>query len=149
MLRPGMAVELMVDAFPSRSFSAMVLALDSRIDIDSRNILVRARLNDHEGLLPGMFARVRVELSTPERVLSVPETAVSYSVNGNILYLLQESEGAGEAPTVESVVVRTGQEHQGRVAVYGEIQAGNRIVTSGQNKLYRGARIAIDDSMEF
>ncbi|MEM1113521.1 MAG: efflux RND transporter periplasmic adaptor subunit, partial [Pseudomonadota bacterium] len=142
LLRVGMPIKVQVDAFPQRSFAAEIRALDSRIDLDSRNILVRARLLETAGLLPGMFGRVRVELASDQAVLTVAETAVSYSVNGNVLYRVLQPDEAGAAPTVESVVVETGDVRDGQIAVSGDVAAGDTVVINGQNKLYRGARIA-------
>ena len=70
-------------AAPNRSFPATLQALDAKVDTSTRNLLLRATLDDSEGLLPGMFARLVINLDQPKDVVIVPETAVSYSLHGN------------------------------------------------------------------
>jgi membrane fusion protein (multidrug efflux system) len=42
-------------------------------------------------------------------------------------------------------VVTTGAVRDGRVAILAGLRAGDRVVSVGQNKLYRGARIVLED----
>jgi membrane fusion protein (multidrug efflux system) len=148
LLSTGMPVQLTVDAFPDKLFEARLFALDSRVDEASRSLLVRARLDNDVSLLPGMFARVRVEISNSAVVITVPETALTYSVNGDTVYVVGSS-GEGLGQSVEAVVVEVGQVRNGRVEIRKGILQGDLVVTSGQNKLYRGARITVDPTMEF
>lgn len=137
---PGMAVEVRVDAFPDRIFAALIVALDSRVDRNTRSLLLRARLASGTGLLPGMFAELRVVQSEQVPVVTIPETALAYSVFGDTVYVVRPHP-EGEGDTVESVVVKTGEVRAGRISVLEGLATGDRIVTAGQNKLYRGARI--------
>jgi membrane fusion protein (multidrug efflux system) len=147
-LREGMPIRVSVDAFPEEYYQAKLFAMDSRVDEASRSLRVRARFDDHSGLLPGMFARVRVEISDSKSVITVPETALSYSVNGDTVYVVVPGED-GEGQIVNAVVVEAGQVRGGRVEILQGVDADSLVVTSGQNKLYRGARINIDQTMEF
>ena len=44
-------------------------------------------------------------------------------------------------------VVRTGDSRRGRIAILEGLNSGDRVATVGQNKLFKGARVAIDDSV--
>ena len=68
----GLNVELSSDAFPGTNFDATVIAVDSKVDPGTRNILLRARLNEVSGLLPGMFATLEVDLGVRANVVTVP-----------------------------------------------------------------------------
>ncbi len=146
-VRAGMQVELLVDAFPDRVYSARVSAIDSRVDMNTRNLLLRARLEESEGLLPGMFARVRIVQPDPVARVTVPETALTYSVYGDTVFVVRPHPG-GEGQTAESVVVKAGDVRQGRVAILQGIEPGDQVVTAGQNKLYRDVKIAIGPALE-
>ena len=61
-LRAGLRVAVRVDAYPDRTFGAVVAAVDARIDPNTRNVLMRAELEKNSGLLPGMFAELDVDL---------------------------------------------------------------------------------------
>jgi len=145
-LRPGLAIALSVAAFPDRKFHATVTALDASVDAGTRNLMVRAQLRESEGLLPGMFARLVVDLDQPTRVVTVPETAVSYSLHGNTVYVLTQSKGQ---TTANPRVVKTGATRDGKTAITDGLLSGEWVVTAGQNKLYRDARVTIDDKVKF
>lgn len=144
-LRPGLHADVHVDAYPERTFGAKVIAVDARIDPNTRNVLLRARLEDNEGLLPGMFAVLDVDLGEERQVVTVPETAMTYSLQGNTVYVIQPTEDG--ALTADARVVKAGKVRDGRVAVLDGLKAGDRVVSVGQNKLYRGARVLIDESV--
>jgi membrane fusion protein (multidrug efflux system) len=144
-LRPGLDIEVQVSAFPERTFKATLTALDSRVDPDTMNLLVRATVENSEGLLPGMFASLRISLGTKTEVLTVAETAITYSLQGNIVFLIREQDDG--TLRVEPVVVELGEVRGGRMGITGGLEAGQRIVTAGQNKLFRGAAVTIDDSV--
>jgi len=145
-LRPGLAIAVSVAAFPERKFNATVSALDASVDAGTRNLMVRAQLEESAGLLPGMFARLVVDLARPTRVVTVPETAVSYSLHGNTVYVLAQSKGQ---TTAGPRVVKTGATRDGLTAITEGLMSGEWVVTAGQNKLYRDARVTIDADVNF
>lgn len=141
-LRPGLAIAVSTAAFPDKIFEAKLQALDSKVDPGSRNLLLRATLTDSDGLLPGMFARLVIDLNQPRKVVTIPETAVSYSLHGNTVYVLRQNVGE---TTVEPRVVETGATRDGEIAVTSGLRGGEWVATVGQNKLYKGARVTVDD----
>ena len=112
------------------------MALDSRVDPGTRNLLLRARVLEADGLLPGMFAILSVDLQQTRDVVTVPETAITYSLQGDTVYVLQEAVDDG-GTTAVSRVVEAGETRAGRTAVLSGLSAGERVATVGQNKLYR------------
>jgi membrane fusion protein (multidrug efflux system) len=145
-LRRGLKIQVHTAAFPQRTFSATLQAVDAKVDAGTRNLLLRAELEDSDGLLPGMFARLIVDLGKPVTVVSVPETAISYSLHGNVVYVVEEIDGELLA---RPRIVETGDSRKGKIAVIDGIQGGERVVMAGQNKLHRDARVVIDDSVNF
>jgi membrane fusion protein (multidrug efflux system) len=144
LLRPGLPVEVKVTAYPEKSYRAEVTALDTRVDPGTRNILVRAKLDPGSNLLPGMFAQLRIKRDETIRVVTVPETAITYSLQGDIVYIVKPAPD-GEGEIAESVVVDVGEVREGRAAILSGIDAGDTVVVAGQNKLYRGALIEQDN----
>jgi membrane fusion protein (multidrug efflux system) len=146
MLHQGLKIRLQVAAFPDERFNATLQAVDSRVDVDTRNLLLRATLDSNKRLLPGMFARMIIDLDRPNSVVSVPDTAVTYSLHGNSIYVLEQTrDGLVATPRV----VKTGPSRGGRVAILSGLDAGEKVVSAGQNKLFRGAAIEIDKSVRF
>jgi membrane fusion protein (multidrug efflux system) len=144
-LRKGLAITVRTAAFPNRDFSATLQALDASVDAGTRNLLLRATLADSSGLLPGMYARLIIDLDQPVDLVTVPETAIDYSLHGNIVYVVLQTDGE---LSVQPRVVETRGARDGRIAVLSGLQGGEKVVTVGQNKLFRGARIALDPSVD-
>ncbi len=145
LLRLGQSIVMRVDALPERAFAATLQAIDSSADADTRNLLLRASLEPDSGLLPGMFAQLTLNLGDNRSLVTLPETAVTYSLQGNIVYVLEQT---GEAMVATPRVVTTGAVRNGRIAILDGLEVGMLVASSGQNKLSRGTRVIIDDSVE-
>ena len=143
-LKKGLAISVRTAAFPQQEFRATLQALDAQVDAGTRNLLLRAALEDSEGLLPGMFARLVIDLGQPIRVVTVPETAVTYSLHGNTVYVV---EGGENGLQVSPRVVRAGDSRAGHTAILEGLREGEQVVTVGQNKLHRGAPVVIDETV--
>jgi membrane fusion protein (multidrug efflux system) len=156
-LQTGQTIELSVDAFPGKVFKGAVAWLDARVSQETRTLLTRGTLaNPESKLLPGMFANVAVLAGTPAEVVTVPRTAVTYSLYGDSVYVVKPEEPkAGEAQAapaggpvlvVERRFVTSGQVRGDRVAITSGLKAGEQVVTTGQLKLDNGSRVRIDNS---
>ena len=145
-LHKGQEIEVHTAAFPEAVFKANLQAVDSEVNANTRNLMLRAKLAPGSGLLPGMFARLNINLGIDRTVVTVPETALAFSLQGDTIYIIRESDGILVA---EPRIVKSGPARNGRVAILDGVKAGDRIVTVGQNKLYRGARIELDDTVYF
>lgn len=144
-LRAGLKVNVRVDAYPDRTFGATVTAVDARVDPNTRNVLMRASLDKDSGLLPGMFAELDVDLGDAHDVVTVPETAMTYSLQGNTVFVIEPTEDG--ALTANARVVRAGKVRDGKVAVLDGVKAGEKVVSVGQNKLYRGVKVVVDENV--
>jgi len=145
-LHIGQQIEFSVNAFPGEAFSAELAAIDARVDPGTRSLLLRARISKPGGLIPGMFASLRIDLGNDQPVVSVPETAVTYSLQGNAVFVIEPAEEGGL--TASARIVTVGGVRDGRAAILDGLKAGERIVTAGQNKLYRGVRVVVDESVQ-
>lgn len=140
-LRPGLRLSVQAAAYPERSFSAVLDALDAQVDEATRNLQLRATLEPASPLLPGMFARLSIDLGSDLERVFVPETAVTYSLQGDTVFVIERDE---QGLFVMPRVVRSAGSRDGRAAIIDGVSAGEQVVTAGQNKLYRGARVQID-----
>ncbi|MBR7552489.1 efflux RND transporter periplasmic adaptor subunit, partial [Mycobacterium tuberculosis] len=76
-------VRVKVDAYPNRVFEGKITTIDPQISPDSRNVKIQATLdNTDHSLKPGMFASTTVLLPPDPAVVTVPETAVDYTLYG-------------------------------------------------------------------
>jgi len=157
-LQKDEVVELTVDAYPGKVFKGKISSLDARVAQETRTLLVRGTLDNPERkLLPGMFANVSVLAGAARQVISVPRTALTYSLYGDSVYVVKPPEGSGAAPAqppadavfvVERRFVKPGQVREDRVAIDSGVKPGEQVVTTGQIKLNNGSRVKIDNSQE-
>jgi membrane fusion protein (multidrug efflux system) len=148
-LSVGQSVKAKVDAFPGREFAGKITAINPKIETASRNIQVRAMLqNDDQKLLPGMFATVELETGTAQRLVTLPQTAVSYNPYGSLVYIVDDkNKDAGGKPQLvaRQVFVTTGATRGDQVAILKGVADGDMVVTSGQVKLRNGVPLIIDN----
>src|ERR1700736_832550 len=145
-LKVGQTVRVGVDAYPGRNFEGKINAIEPQIATDTRNIRVQATIDNPDHILkPGMFTTVTVVLPDKPAVVTVPETAVDYTLYGDSVYLITEKkEEIGRASlTAVRTFVRTGTRVNGRAEILSGLKAGDRVVAVGQLKLQSGAAVAI------
>jgi multidrug efflux system membrane fusion protein len=145
-LQVGQVVRIKVDAYPGRTFEGKLTTIEPQISADTRNIRVQATIQNPEGILkPGMFATTTVVLPDKPAVITVPETAVDYTLYGDSVYLITEKktdDGKTELTAVRTFV-RTGDRLDGRAVITQGVKAGDRVVAVGQLKLQSGALVSI------
>jgi membrane fusion protein, multidrug efflux system len=126
-----------------------IVAIEPRIDPNSRLVTIRAELEAAEGTVnPGQFLRVRAELPEEAGVMALPQTVLSSNLYGDSVFVVQ-TEGEGEAAVqkVEQVFVKAGRRSGGLVEIVEGVKPGDQVVTAGQNRLSGGARVTIDNSV--
>ena len=145
-LKVGQTVRVLVDAYPGRAFEGKITAIEPQIATDTRNIRVQATIANPDHILkPGMFATTTVVLPDKPAVVTVPETAVDYTLYGDSVFLITEKKEDDGKTSLTSVrtFVRTGNRISGRVEVLSGLKPGDRVVAVGQLKLQSGAAVAI------
>jgi membrane fusion protein, multidrug efflux system len=145
-LQVGQTVRVAVDAYPGRTFEGKITAIEPQIAADTRNIRVQATLDNPDKILkPGMFATITVVLPDKPPVVTVPETAVDYTLYGDSVFLITEKKEDDGKTSLAAVrtFVRTGNRVQGRAEILSGLKEGDRVVAVGQLKLQTGAAVAI------
>lgn len=145
-VRVGQVVEVEVQAWPDRRFEGVISAINPGIDRGTRSLRLRATLDNPDQLLrPGMFAEVNTVLPLRDNILTLPRTAVSYNPYGESVFVVQQQD---EGLVVQNRPVKTGEVRAGRVEVIEGLEAGDQVVTAGQNKLRNGQPVVVDNSVQ-
>jgi membrane fusion protein, multidrug efflux system len=142
----GQIVKIAVDAYPGRDFEGKITTIEPQISTDTRNIRVQATISNPDRILkPGMFATTTIVLPEKPPVVTVPETAVDYTLYGDSVFLITEKkEDDGKTSlTAVRTAVKTGNRTNGRVEILKGINPGDRVVAVGQIKLQSGMAVAI------
>jgi len=112
--------------------------VDSSVQEGTGTVRLRATLpNGDRRFWPGRFVRVRLVLETVRGAVLVPAAAPMTSADGSLVYVAKEDSTAELRPVV------LGQRQGDRVVVVKGVQAGERIVVTGQIALMPGGRISI------
>ena len=145
-LKVGQIVRIAVDAYPDRTFEGKITTIEPQIATDTRNIRVQATIQNPDRILkPGMFTTTSVVLPDKPPVVTIPETAVDYTLYGDSVYLLTEktTEDGKTSLTVTRTFVQTGNRINGRAEILKGLKEGDRVIAVGQLKLQSGAAVAI------
>jgi multidrug efflux system membrane fusion protein len=145
-LKVGQIVRVAVDAYPGRTFDGKITTIEPQVLTDTRNIRVQATIANPDRILkPGMFTSTTVVLPDRPPVVTVPETAVDYTLYGDSVFVLAEKKGDDGKTSLTAVrtFVRTGDRIGGRAEILEGLKAGDRVVAVGQLKLQSGAAVAI------
>ena len=163
IIRNGQAIAVTVDTYPGQTFSGEVVAINPKVDLNTRNVQIRASLhNPDRKLLPGMYARVQINTGAPQRYVTLPSTAISYNPYGNTAYIV-EDKGTPDACSdkerdkdhkcppnleVKQVFVTTGPTRGDQVALLKGVDEGQTVVTAGQIKLHNGSAVLVNNDVQ-
>lgn len=145
-------VSVSVDTFSGQVLFGQISAIDSIVDTATRNVRIRATLqNIGLKLLPGMYAKVSVNNGSPQKLLTLPQTAISFNAYGDTVFLVVETgKDAKGNPvlTARQSFVKTGATRGDQIAILTGVTAGQTIVTAGQSKLNNGTILMIDNTVQ-
>ncbi|MER9140275.1 efflux RND transporter periplasmic adaptor subunit [Mesorhizobium sp. M0830] len=185
-----------------RPFAGAIRGIDPKIDSSSRLVNIRAEVANPDGkLTPGQFVQVRVELPEEQNVLTLPQTALTTSLYGDYIFVVQPAKPAEAAPAaaakpeekpaapaadksteakpadtkpadatkpadkaadsakpatdgekpalvLSQVFVKPGRSNAGMVEIVEGLKAGDEVVTAGQNRLFNGMSVVVDNTVD-
>ncbi len=135
----GQEVDAETPARPGEIFKGVVDAVGSRIEEDSRTLVVQARLdNTEDRLRPGMSFKVTLRFPGDDQI-AVPALSVQWDRDGSYVWRVKED-------SVERVAVTIVERSADSILVSGGLAAGDRVVVEGVQRLRNGAKIALADA---
>jgi membrane fusion protein (multidrug efflux system) len=138
LAKVGGQVHVRVVAYPDERFPGETFFVSPTVDRATRRLLAKAWVpNDDHRLKPGMFANVDVLVLEKEGVLVVPDSAMIYDRHGTYVWRIDDE---GRA---EKVPVEIGIRRFSRVEILDGIQAGDRVITAGINKVMAGSALDV------
>lgn len=119
--------------------SGVFASLDNQVDTTTGTVKAKARFaNSQLALFPSQFVNVRLTLRTLDNAVVVPVTAVRNGGNGDYVYVVN-----GAERTVSLRPVQRGQATVDKIVLTSGLQAGERVITEGADRLKDGARVTL------
>lgn len=121
------------------TYSAAVYATDSRIDMETRTLLVRALYaNKNQEIAAGRFAKVGLELDRIKNGMAVPSEAVIPEMGRQTVYIVKK----GKA---NQVTIIPGMRTESYVQVMGGLEFGDTVITTGILQLRQGLDVKVQN----
>lgn len=114
-----------------------VVFINNAVDTQTGTILLKAEFQNADGFLtPGQFVRVVIEMDSIQNAHVVPERAVQSGQKGNYVFVVNPAD-----MTVQPRQVIPGPSIDNFVAIGDALQPGDTVVTDGQLRLFKGAKV--------
>ena len=103
--------------------------------------------------IPGMFASINIEEPSSEEVIVLPSTAISYSLYGNSVFIIEKDKDGkkdnqdNDILRAKRVFVNTGEQQGNYTIITQGVKEGALVASSGELKLQNGSRVTIDNSI--
>jgi len=111
----------------------VVDSVDNRLDTSSGTIRVRARFDNADGaLVPGLYARIKVDGSAPHPALLVDDAAINTDQDKKFVFVLDKQDH------VTYREVQIGALHGNQRVIVGGLQASDRVVVNGTQRVRPG-----------
>lgn len=130
----GQEIGFTVLALPGRPLFARINYVAAAIDPVTRRLLVRATIDNKDGLLkPEMFANVTIYSPSDHAAVGVPKTALIYEADQVRVWVAHDDK------TIELRQVKPGLTNGDLVEILGNLKPGEKIVTKGSLFIDRAA----------
>ncbi|MBW3164041.1 efflux RND transporter periplasmic adaptor subunit [Ferrimonas balearica] len=136
-LTPGKSVEGLAAAFPDERFKGTVVSVDSRINPQTRAVVVRAEVDNRElRLRPGMLMTLKL-IAEERQGLVVPEESIIPLQREQFIYVVNADN------VVEQRKVVIGLRSRGQVEIIDGVMDGERVITRGIQKVRPGQTVEV------
>jgi len=129
LVHVGQPIYFTVLAYPDRAFPANISYVAAALDPTTRRLLVRATVNNAEGMLkPEMFASVKILTGEGDNAVAVPRDAIIYEGDTARVWVVREKD---DEKAIELRRIKVGLTNGNMVEALKGLAPGDRVVTKG------------------
>jgi RND family efflux transporter MFP subunit len=129
-------VSVSIGNVETTQYPGLVYVIDNQVDPVIGAVRLKARLENKNGaLIPGQFARIKLEASTLNDVMLIPSQAVVINPKGRFVYLVEKDDDK-----VVMKPVKVLYEYQGNAVIEG-IDTGSRVIVEGKQNLRPSSKV--------
>lgn len=115
-----------------------LLSIDNQIDITTGTIKLKARFDNKDELLfPNQFVNARLKVNTLQNAVVIPAAALQMGSEGNFVWVVNNDN------KVSKKSVTPGLQDSQKVVIAAGLEAGERVVTDGLDRLTEGAQVEV------
>ncbi|MDA8425775.1 MAG: efflux RND transporter periplasmic adaptor subunit [Treponema sp.] len=143
-MKPGLPADLGLEAYPGRTFRAVVRELSPVLDPVSRTLEVKLAIRDAGGVLKsGMFAKVKIYTEEKSGVVVVPQEAIVRRLGESFAFVVVDDPSKPGSTIVRKRSVESGLLVDDRLEVTEGLAPGDQVVVRGQTLLDEGAAVNV------
>jgi membrane fusion protein, multidrug efflux system len=117
-----------------------LITTDNQIDVTTGTVKLKASFPNTEGkLFPNQFVNVRMVVDTRKGVIVVPAAAIQRGSQGTVVYVVKDDS------TVTLRPIQVGPTEGLLTAVETGLQAGERVITDGVDRIREGAKVEVTE----
>src|SRR5205809_1222758 len=150
-LSAGLEARVRTDALLGREFVGKLTAINSAVDIATRNVTLQATLENPDRVLrPGMFINIEIVLPEKHKALVIPGSAISYAPYGDSVFVIEKQKDGKtgkESQVLRQQFVRVGEARGDFVSITTGLKTGETVVGTGVFKLRNGMAVAINNDL--
>ena len=135
-LKPGLPVQLSVDALPGRTYKGVVDRVAPVVDSGSGTFRVICAFDGGGTLQPGMFGRIRIDYDQRADALVVPRVALLEDESDPAVFVVRDGKSA-------RVAVKLGYTDGEWAEVRSGVKQGEQVVIAGKSALRDGAAVQV------
>ena len=129
LVHVGQPIYFTVLAYPDRAFPASISYVAAALDPTTRRLLVRATVNNAEGLFkPEMFASVKILTGEGDNAVAVPRDAIIHEGDTARVWVVREKD---DEKAIELRRIKVGLTNGNLVEALKGLGPGDRVVTKG------------------
>lgn len=118
--------------------SGTLLSMDNQIDATTGTVKLKARfVNSDDSLFPNQFVNARLKVSTLQDAIVIPSAALQMGNEGNFVWVVNSEN------QVSKKLITAGLQDSQKVVVSAGLNAGERVVTDGIDRLTEGAKVEV------
>ncbi len=134
-IKRGLFIKAKFSAYKDKTYTGKIDSVASRIDAQTRSILVRAQIkNENAEIIPGSLLEIEI-LYNEKNALSVPDTSIIYEGTKKFIYKIIENN------ITKKTEVETGIRSEGSLEVLSGLSEGDKIIAEGLTKVRPGMKV--------
>ncbi|MGM3173514.1 MdtA/MuxA family multidrug efflux RND transporter periplasmic adaptor subunit [Dickeya lacustris] len=115
-----------------------LLSMDNQIDTTTGTVKLKARFdNNDDTLFPNQFVNIKMKVDTLQNVVIAPSSAIQMGNEGHFVWVLNDKD------QVSKHIITTSIQYGPQTVVTSGLNAGERVITDGIDRLTEGARVEV------